>query len=192
MSVRRWAGVLLGLLPAGCSFYAGSARDFSPADLDREEGWQVVEGMEFVPQREASDCGAAALSMVLARWGVEAVPGLLFRDGGAPAKGLPAGRLRAEARGRGLKAYLIRGELADLERELDKGRPVLVGLHKPVRSGAVTHYEVVVGIHTGRQIVLTLDPAFGWRQNSFEGFLVEWDPAGRLTLVVFPGSNEAR
>ena len=45
------------------------------------------------------------------------------------------------------------------------------------------HYEVVVAIHVGQRIVVTLDPAEGYRQNSFDGFVAEWKPAARLTLV---------
>jgi hypothetical protein len=33
-------------------------------------------------------------------------------------------------------------------------------------------------------VVVTLDPAEGWRQNSLDGFLKEWKPSGRLALVV--------
>jgi len=78
----------------------------------------------------------------------------------------------------------VQGEIADLTRELTNGRPVLVGLVKPHRRGTLTHYEVVVGLHVGKGVVVTLDPAEGWRQNTLEGFLAEWTPAGRLALIV--------
>jgi hypothetical protein len=32
---------------------------------------------------------------------------------------------------------------------------------------------------------VTLDPVHGWRQNTWDGFLKEWQPAGCLTLVAF-------
>jgi hypothetical protein len=102
----------------------------------------------------------------------------------APADGIAAGRLRDHARGHGLASYLIAGELADLEHELARGRPVLVGLVKPQRRGALAHYEVVVAVHPERRAVVTLDPAEGLRQNSYDGFVAEWEPAGRLTLIV--------
>lgn len=47
----------------------------------------------------------------------------------------------------------------------------------------MSHYEVVVGFHRRKRILLTLDPAHGWRQNSIDGFLNEWEPATGLLLV---------
>jgi hypothetical protein len=40
--------------------------------------------------------------------------------------------------------------------------------------------------------VATLDPAIGWRRNSVSGFLAEWDPTGRLMLVVSPPASLPR
>ena len=124
--------------------------------------------------------------MIVAYW-TGAEPVEVRTAVGPPSRdGIKAGRLRDFARGRGLAAYLVHGEVADLEHEVRQGRPVLVGLAKPTgRKGYVlTHYEVVVGYHPARRVVVTLDPALGWRQNSLDGFLAEWKPAGRLALVV--------
>ena len=84
-----------------------------------------------------------------------------------------------------MKAFLFHGEVADFGKELSKDRPLVVGLVKPGVAGAVTHYEVVVAWHRERGSVVTLDPAHGWRVNTPEGFLAEWEPAGRLILLVF-------
>jgi hypothetical protein len=51
---------------------------------------------------------------------------------------------------------------------------------------AVSHYEVVIGMHRDSQRVATLDPALGMRQNSFAGFLTEWQATGAVLLVVVP------
>jgi hypothetical protein len=64
-----------------------------------------------------------------------------------------------------------------------------VGLVKSHTGGTVTHYELVVGIHPDRKTVVTLDPARGWRENSFEGFTAEWEPAARLMIVIFKGAE---
>jgi hypothetical protein len=40
--------------------------------------------------------------------------------------------------------------------ELKRQRPVIVGMAKPTATGAVSHYEVVVGIHPPTQRILTL------------------------------------
>lgn len=176
--------VALALAAAGCSSYSGKARDFSPARLSSEPGWLALRGVPFERQLEEADCGAAAIAMVIAYWTggqPRAIAGALRP---APERGIAAGRMRDLARGRGLAAFIVRGEMADLEREVAAGRPVVVGLVKPHGKRVLTHYEVVVGLHRGRKLVVTLDPARGWRENAVDAFLQEWAPSKRLALVV--------
>jgi ABC-type bacteriocin/lantibiotic exporter with double-glycine peptidase domain len=177
-------GLLLLAALAGCSTYTGKARDFSPARLATEPGWIAARGVPLHRQRHEADCGASAVAMVIAHWtrgDPEAIAGELRP---APERGLAAGRLRDHARRRGLAAFLVRGEVADLVREIGAGRPVLVGLVKPSGPRALTHYEVVVAVHRQRRLIVTLDPAEGWRENSVASFLDEWNPSGRLAMVV--------
>ncbi len=185
-TLRRVGFLLLPLLLllAGCSSYIGSARDFSPRAFEREPGWLRVEGVPFLHQRAESDCGAAAVAMVVSYWTSVAPAELAAKLQPAPARGLKAGVLRDFATRHGLASFLVHGQLDDLAHELESGRPVLVGLVKPQRKGVLTHYEVVVAYHPGRALVVTLDPSEGWRQNSVPGFLAEWQPAGNLALVV--------
>jgi hypothetical protein len=128
--------------------------------------------------------------MVLSYWSAPAPAGdLAAGDAAAADHGLRAGQLRDSARGSGLEAYLVGGDLGDLSAELKRGHPVVVGLMKPLRGDrARAHYEVVIGIHREKRLILTLDPAAGLRENSFEGFAREWVPTGRVTLVVFPST----
>lgn len=172
-------------LAASCASYTGTARDASPAVLDRDAGWIAARRVPFVAQRGDSECGAAAIAMVVSYW-TKAPPATLVAElRPVPERGLAAGRLRRFARDHELRSFLVSGTLDDLVHELRARRPVLVGLVKPQRGDQVlTHYEVVVGVHPGQQKVVTLDPARGWRENSYKGFLAEWNPAGRLTLVV--------
>lgn len=179
----RGAVCALALLLAACNAYAGSARDVSPRVLD-EPGWLRVRDVAFLPQTAESDCGAAAIAMVVGYWTGTPPLDVAAKLRPAPPRGIPARRLRSVARGHALAAFLIAGELADLERELAAGRPVLVGVVKPHRRDVLSHYEVVVGLHRGRGLVVTLDPAEGLRQNTLDGFVAEWQAAGRLTLVV--------
>jgi ABC-type bacteriocin/lantibiotic exporter with double-glycine peptidase domain len=172
------------LVIGGC--YTGAARTVSPADLGRDPGWRIVPGVPFVEQRAENDCGAAALAMVLRYWGLpvrlEAI------TPGQPRhaeRGLRAGELRDFARGRGLEAFVVQGQLTDLWAEIERARPVIVGLGKPYGDERLAHYEVVVGLHRQRRRILTLDPARGWRENSLEAFAAEWAPAQQLLLVVF-------
>jgi ABC-type bacteriocin/lantibiotic exporter with double-glycine peptidase domain len=189
--VARLGLALCTALVAACSTYTGSARDFSPAALEREPGWIAVAGMPLVRQETESECGAAAVTMVVSYWTGADPARLLAGIRPAPARGLSAGRLRSFARRHGLAAFLIAAELADLEHELRRGRPVLVGLAKPHLRGVLTHYEVVVALHPRRRLVVTLDPGHGWRQNTYAGLLSEWRPARGLALVVSPRGPRA-
>ena len=102
--------------------------------------------------------------------------------------GVRAGALRDVARGKGLEAYVVSGTLNDIVAQLDRGRPVLVGLAKPMVGGrAIAHYEVVVGINRPKRLILSFDPSRGPRQNSFEGFAREWVPTHQVTIVIFAG-----
>jgi ABC-type bacteriocin/lantibiotic exporter with double-glycine peptidase domain len=181
---------LAAILLAGCA-YTGGAHKFDPSELDSDNRWIAVRNVPLVLQQEHEDCGAAALAMMLAYW---REPTSLAEIESAcppvPDRGIKAGALRDFARQKGLRAFLFHGEMADLEREISRRRPVMVGLVKPYVIGAFTHYEVVVAIHPDRSLIVTLDPARGWRQNSFESFLEEWQPVGKPALVMFAASAE--
>jgi ABC-type bacteriocin/lantibiotic exporter with double-glycine peptidase domain len=185
-SVACLAGVL-----AGCA-YTGTATDFDPAILRTESGWLAVPDVPLVRQETREDCGAAALAMVLAYWKEPAsLDEIRSECAPVPERGIKAGDLRQFARKKGLHAFLFHGQTQDLVHELEQRRPILIGLVKPYVTGSFTHYEVVAGLHPERRIVVTLDPARGWRQNSIEGFLAEWEPAGRPTFVMFRSSAAA-
>jgi ABC-type bacteriocin/lantibiotic exporter with double-glycine peptidase domain len=171
----------LVLLATGC--YTGSARDFQPYLLRDEKGWIFVDGVQPLKQRGKTDCGPVALTMLLRYWGVETTPKKVRGDQKPGV--VSAGYLRKVARDAGLEAFLIRGEIADLERELKRKRPVLVGVVKPHLTKGLSHFEVVVAINPSQQRVVTIDPAHGWRQNGYTGFLEEWNYAKRLSLIVF-------
>jgi ABC-type bacteriocin/lantibiotic exporter with double-glycine peptidase domain len=184
--------VIRALLPgllvlAGC--YTGTARTVSPFEIARDPGWLVVREVPFREQRAEKDCGAAALAMVLQYWGLaitrDEISAAHAAGTGGGRRGLRAGELRDFTRARGLEAFVVKGGLDDITRELSQARPVIVGLGKPYGSELYAHYEVVVGLHRSRRRILSLDPARGWRENSLEGFAAEWAPAQQLLLVVF-------
>jgi ABC-type bacteriocin/lantibiotic exporter with double-glycine peptidase domain len=180
--------VALAVGLGGC--YRGTARTVSLADIDREPGWVVVRGVPVVRQQSAHDCGAAALAMVLARWGIpDAAPEIrrVASDGGGDAGRAAAGDLRRFAREKGLRAFLISGGAADLEHEVGAQRPVLVGLVQRYSGNKLlSHYEVVIGYNAATRRVLLLDPGHGPRVDDLDSFDREWQPTGRLTLVVAP------
>jgi ABC-type bacteriocin/lantibiotic exporter with double-glycine peptidase domain len=173
---------------AVCGCYKGSAHTVSLADVGREPGWVTVSGVRVIRQISAHDCGAAALAMVLERWGIpDAAARIRQTVPARPGHGLAAGALRDFARQQGLKAFLISGAQADLLREVQQNRPVLVGLVQRYSGNQVyAHYEVVAGINQRSRRVLLLDPGNGAREDGLDAFVHEWEGAGRLALVVAP------
>lgn len=186
ISIRR---ALLVLVLAAPACYTGSAQTVTAggmAAIARDPGWQLARDVPFIPQHTAHDCGPAALAMVLAHFRV-APPAA---DDPELARGdVRAGALRDVARQRGLEAFVVSGTLDDLYTQVGLGRPVLVGLAKPMAftgGRALAHYEVVIGLNRSRRRVLSLDPATGVRENTFEGFASEWVPVHQVTVVIFP------
>jgi hypothetical protein len=193
VGMRRVLGagsvLVTALVTSGCS-YLGTATAFDPKELDQCTGWLAIREVPEIRQKEATDCGVAALAMILGYWSLPCSEQKAASDCPViPGQGTQACDLREAARKSGLEAYLIHGEIEDLRIELAENHPLVVGLIKAHVGGALTHYEVVVGLHSEKRIVLTLDPSHGWRQNTIEGFLNEWEPTGRLTLVVFRKSS---
>ena len=182
------AAVLLAAAAAALpACYTGSAHDASPRQIAADPTWQLVRDVPFVRQRSDRDCGAAALAMVLAYWRVPASLDDILAAAPPVDGGIRAGDLRDVARKKGLQAFIVAGTLADIMEQVARGRPILVGLAKPLASGrAAAHYEVVVGINRPKRLVLTLDPDRGLRENSAEGFAREWVPTRQVTLIVFP------
>jgi ABC-type bacteriocin/lantibiotic exporter with double-glycine peptidase domain len=167
---------------AGC--YAGTAHTVTARQIAADPGWLVVPDVPLIRQSGTSDCGAAALAMVLAHW-QRPIPldEITARDPAASSKGWKAGQLRDLARERGLQSFVVSGQLGDLNHEISQGRPVMVGVVKRYGDKALAHYEVVIGIHREKRRILTLDPADGWREDSLEGFAKEWVPTKQVTLV---------
>ncbi|MBC8133786.1 MAG: hypothetical protein H7X95_12450 [Deltaproteobacteria bacterium] len=179
--VAAVAGIGVG----GC--YHGSARDASRSDLTRERGWIMVQGIELVRHTTTHECGAAALSMMLQRSAAPVSVNEILRGVSMdPSKGIAAGALRDFASHKGLRAFLFKGEMSDLVKEVSLNRPALVGLVQRYGDRAFPHYEVVAGVNPTSKRLLLLDPARGLREDSFDGFAVEWEGAGRLVLVIVP------
>ena len=177
--------IVAGSALASMSCYRGSARSVSISDVNREDGWTLVHGVPLIRQSSEHGCGAAALAMVMQRWGVPSSDADIARDiPGGERGGIPAGALRDLARQKGLRAFLVRGTEADLMREVTSDRPVLVGLVQRYTNRSYAHYEVIVGLNQRTHQILMLDPGRGMREDDFVTFATEWEGAGWLTLVV--------
>jgi ABC-type bacteriocin/lantibiotic exporter with double-glycine peptidase domain len=173
----------------GCASYRGTAVNAAQAPPANERGWIWVSGVPEVLQRGERDCGPAAMSAVLSYWGRKVTPNQIRASLGRGAdERVRAEELTSFARSIGFDAYAFNGGVPDVAAELRQGRPVIVGVAKRYGQSALAHYEVVVGLHTDSQQVMTLDPANGWRKNTLSGFMSEWNPTGRVVIVVFPAS----
>jgi len=188
---RAGRGFLIAALAAlalsGCAMYPGSARPVALEDLRAEEGWTLLDSVPYVPQVSEKGCGAACLAMVLGHFGMETPAVALEEECASTDKeGIKAAALRDAAKRRGFSAYLFAGTVADLEHELARGRPVLVGLIKSYGGKfATAHFEVVVGLHPGQRRIAVLDPAVGLMHDSLDGFEAEWKATKGVMLVVF-------
>ncbi len=174
--------VLAVSLASAC--YRGGGRPLDRASLEVDPGWIALPGVPEVLQEKERDCGAAAVAMLLGYWGISVKQEEIRAASLLPeTAALSAGFLRDYLRGRGLRTYLIKGTVADLEAELKAKRPVLVGVIKPYLTTSYAHYQVVIGLNPASRRVAVLDPADGWREYPLDAFTAEWNAAGAVTLV---------
>lgn len=153
----------------------------------------MVSKFPRVLQDKSDDCGAAALTAVLKFWGREATPASIEAAVGQKNSRLRAGDMAEYARRQGLRSYVFFGQMTDVVYELERGRPVIVGLGKALDSKkALAHYEVVVGYEPTQERVLLLDPAKGFQVDSLDGFKEEWKRSKGVTIVTFLPTPAAR
>jgi predicted double-glycine peptidase len=162
----------------------GRASVVHPELVHEERGWIFIDNVPLVRQKAEHDCGPAALAMVVSYLRPELANDPFFTR--AANTRVSVRDLRDHARALGLSAFVLEGTPEDLVHEIQNRRPVIAGVGKPTVRGPVFHYEVVIGFHPETRRVLMLDPAEGWLQNSFAGFIEEWQATGRVLLVVIP------
>lgn len=143
-----------------------------------------IEGVPFVRQ-ESRFCGPAALSSVMAYYGRDIGQGTIaqavYCEG---LKGSLITDLETYARGKGFNTRLAQGELDDLRRFTDAGRPVIVLVDTGFWVVSRPHYLVVTDVtesslraHTGHQA------AQAFSREEFERI---WKKKGSVYLLVFP------
>jgi hypothetical protein len=136
----------------------------------------------YLPQTEAL-CGGASAAMVMRYWGERDV----YPDEFAPLVDRSAGGIRTSAlaaalEGRGWVAAAGPGDLAQLAREVERGRPVIALIED--RPGRY-HYVVVVSVAGGA--VVLHDPARApSRRLDADAFDAAWSKAGRWMLILLP------
>ena len=179
--MRGWILLISVLLPGLCgAAYA----------VDTTNVWVNV---PYVKQ-EKDACGAASMAMVMEYWqrqeGWPASPNAqtthilqaLYSD---TAHGIYASAMERYLRQNGYQTYAFAGQWSDLEREIKKGRPLIVAL-KPDASRSL-HYVVVAGVNDPQQLVLLNDPAqrklLKVERSRFER---EWQATKDWTLLAVP------
>jgi predicted double-glycine peptidase len=180
---------IVASLGAGCATSHGNS---TPAQTVASEGggqWKMVQNIPLVRQSSGDDCGAAALASVVSYWGYPASVQSIEAALGRTDHRLQAGDMEAYARSVGLRSYVFYGTMKDVVHELERGRPVIVGLGKMIEDKkALSHYEVVVGWEPQQKRVLLLDPARGFSTSSLDDFAKEWAVSKAVTMVTFPDS----
>jgi ABC-type bacteriocin/lantibiotic exporter with double-glycine peptidase domain len=147
----------------------------------------------FVKQ-EKNACGAAAVSMVMQYWSRQAGratdesadPAHIERALYSPqAHGIYNSAIENYLRHEGFRTFALRGDVRDLQQQLEKGRPLIVML-KP-QGQTPLHYVVVAGMNPAENVVLVNDPAqrklLKIDRSTFEK---SWNAAGNWTLLALP------
>jgi len=140
-------------------------------------------------QQDKNGCGSASIWMVMAYWNQAATPNveniqreLYSKEDG----GIFARDMEKYLQLRGYRVFPFRGEWADLEQHISKGRPLIVCLERNSR-GVPLHYVVVAGVDPLQNLVLVNDPAQRKLLSvSREDFERDWKATENWTLLAVP------
>lgn len=192
--------LLIGGTLGGCAHYI--------TDLNNTENTELKFRLEHIPhinvsyvkQLDAVTCGLAALQSVAQYWGVVLDQSQLFKT--RPPKntesGYSLGELSEFATEAGFTAFVIRADQAFLEKQISKGRPLIVALKiKPLLpvnipnglSGLVVkaitpsynHFVVLMGI--GNDQVAVMDPVQGYYLLNIDEFNEMWKKMSNVVLL---------
>lgn len=140
-------------------------------------------------------CGSAAMAMVMRYWmraGASVKPenadaarihSLLYEPS---MKGIRGSAMAAYLKENAFSVFVISGDKSDIERHLERGRPLIVCL-RGGRSSALLHFVVVVGVDAGRKRIILHDPARGaYRSEPESKFLSAWQTTDNWALLAIP------
>jgi ABC-type bacteriocin/lantibiotic exporter with double-glycine peptidase domain len=157
----------------------------------------VLLDVPFVSQPK-NGCGAASIAMVMRYWehgrdgrrdgraSMETIQRELYSKS---AKGIFASAMERYMRDAGYRTFALRGAWNDLRENLQKGRPLIVGLgpegpHDPL------HYVVVAGMDWKNNWVFVNDPAQRKLLKMARGdFEKQWAATQNWTLLAVPKPN---
>ncbi len=146
-------------------------------------------------RQQKDGCGAASVAMVMRYWAdaspaaraanpaPEEVYQRLYRP---ELRGIRLADMKAYLEGKGFEAFTLRGAWPDVEEQVAKGRPIIVGLKK--KPAAATHFVVVTGVGEGS--VWLNDPTRKkpnlLKRAEFER---QWELADRWLLLAAPSGR---
>jgi uncharacterized protein YvpB len=189
----RWRVAQRGVLFA----LAGAAMISGAACANNAPG--VMLDVPFIAQPK-NGCGAASIAMVMQYWergggtraaradrtNVETIQRALYSK---QAKGIFASAIERYLTQAGYRAFAIRGRWSDLRENLEKGRPLIVGL-APEGPRDPLHYVVVAGMDWENNWIFLNDPAqrklLKMGRADFEK---QWAATRDWTLLAVPKPN---
>ncbi|MFQ5840720.1 MAG: PA2778 family cysteine peptidase [Candidatus Methylomirabilales bacterium] len=182
MSRHVPALVLLAALLTACATTAPAiSRGRGPARAAR-----YVQGVPFYPQEE-NYCGPATLASVLGYWGIPVTQAEVAREVYLDRlKGTLSIDMLLYAERAGLRARMLKGNLALLRASVDRGRPVVALLNLGSRLVPAWHYVVVVGYDDTSATLITYSGRDRDRAYSYGAFSRAWARAAFWALVVEP------
>jgi tetratricopeptide (TPR) repeat protein len=183
--------VLLALFLGGCATAPQSGRigQALPADLPARA---ELTATPFFPQ-EDYQCGPAALATVLVAQGIDVTPAELVGEVYVPERqGSLQAEMRAAARARGLVAFRLRPELADILMEVAAGNPVVVFQNLGLGMAPRWHYAVVVGYDLDAGEIVLRSGTIERHVNDLPRFERTWARGERWAFVaLLPGQLPA-
>lgn len=193
--------VLLLVAASGC----GNARHFEGMRLHDEAAGRFVM-VPPIAQDRTMLCGASACAAVLAYHAVPVSQVMAQIDESEADRAWSASEIVAVARDVGLEAYFYKGSLEDALSNVKQGRPVIVLLRGPPRTGrypslewfretvhmlvAEAHWVVLVG-WSGAEDVVLLDPAHGYLVMRRCELQEEWQRAHNACVLISPKREES-
>lgn len=184
-SLKKFVAIILSIsVLNGCA----ALSDFQGNGVVSQEKNKVQVNLLAIKQQEKMDCGAACLVTVMNHWGENvSQQDIKKKLGATPKRGYTLGALQNVAQEYGFVAYVFSGNLDEVKRQCQLGRPCIVLLKiGSERIHSVVVYNVTSNpLEAGKPQILVMDPANG-RVNTIPAgiFLPRWNSLGCPILLV--------
>jgi ABC-type bacteriocin/lantibiotic exporter with double-glycine peptidase domain len=179
----------IALLSCGCASYAIDLaytelvknRQLTEKDIHSEETY--VLDIPVKKQKSANCCGIACLEMVLSYWAEPAKQTLNFNieNNDCPKNGFTGKELKEMAIIDGYNAFVYKGDLKDIYKNLSAARPIIVIL----KIFGSNHYVVVSGYSQNGNLVIN-NPSEGRMFWDLEDFMDRWKKANYFSMLILP------